>query len=92
MIRFVLIFFFGTICSSAQTLFSVDYKSQSDINVFVVDYKSQADLLVYKVDYKSQAKGNDGLWYFVDYKSQANFAIYFVDYKSIPVPLSFKDY
>ena len=56
MIRFVLIFFFGTICSNAQTLFSVDYKSQSDINVFVVDYKSQADLLVYKVDYKSQAK------------------------------------
>ena len=76
MIRFVLIFFFGTIYSSAQTLFSVDYKSQSDINVFVVDYKSQADLLVYKVDYKSQAKGNEGLWHFVDHKSQADFAIY----------------
>ena len=82
MIRIVFIFLFCTICSNAQTLFSVEYKSQSDVNVFVVEYKSQADLLVYKVDYKSQAKGNEGLWYFVDYKSQADFAIYFVDYKS----------
>ena len=68
MIRFVLIFFFGTICSNAQTLFSVDYKSQSDINVFVVDYKSQADFAIYFVDYKSQA---DLKVFFVDYKSQA---------------------
>ena len=69
MIRIVFIFLFGTVCSNAQ-------------NVFVVDYKSQADLLVYKVDYKSQAKGNEGLWHFVDHKSQADFAIYFIDYKS----------
>ena len=55
MIRFVFIFLFGTICSNSQTLFSVDYKSQSDINVFVVDYKSQADLKVFFVDHKSQA-------------------------------------
>ena len=75
-------FFIGTICSSAQTLFSVEYKSQADVKVFVVDYKSQADLLVYKVDYKSQAKGNEGLWFFDKYKSQADFTIYFVEYKS----------
>ena len=55
MIRFVLIFFFGTICSSAQTLFSVDYKSQADFAIYFVDYKSQADLKVFFVDYKSQA-------------------------------------
>ena len=44
--------------SNAQNIYSVDTKSQADINIFVVDYKSQADLLIYKVDYKSQAKGN----------------------------------
>ena len=55
MIRIVFIFLFGTMSSNAQTLFSVEYKSQSDINVFVVDYKSQADLKVFFVDYKSQA-------------------------------------
>ncbi len=80
--KFILIFFLATLYSNGQAIFSVEYKSQADINVFVVDYKSQADLLVYKVDYKSQAKGNEGLWYFVDYKSQADSSIYFAEYKS----------
>jgi len=80
--KLVLIFFLSAFYSNAQTLFSVDYKSQADFSLYVVDYKSQADLLVYKVDYKSQAKGNEGLWYFVDYKSQADLKIFFVDYKS----------
>ena len=48
-----LYFFVGSVYS--QTIFSVDYKSQSDENVFVVDYKSQADLKVFFVDYKSHA-------------------------------------
>ena len=56
----------------AQKIFTVNYKSQSDIKVFVVDYESQADLKVFKVKYQSHAKGNNGLWYFVNYKSQAD--------------------
>ena len=78
----IICFYFFVGALHSQNMFSVDYKSQADVNIFVVEYKSQADLLVYKVDYKSQAKGNEGLWYFVDYKSQADFNLYFVDYKS----------
>ena len=90
---FILIFFLTTLYTNGQTLYSVEYKSQADVNIFVVDYKSQADLLVYKVDYKSQAKGNEGLWYFVEYKSQADFNIYFVDYKSqADLKIFFVDY
>ena len=91
--KFILIFFLTTLYINGQTLYSVEYKSQADVNIFVVDYKSQADLLVYKVDYKSQAKGNEGLWYFVEYKSQADFNIYFVDYKSqADLKIFFVDY
>ena len=79
---FLVVFLISFFSANSQTLYSVDYKFQADINVFVVDYKSQADLLVYKVEYKSQAKGNEGLWFFVDYKSQADLKIYFVNYKS----------
>ena len=68
-------------CVFSQKIFSVKYKSQSDINVYVVGYESQSDLNVYKVDYSSQAKGNDGLWYFVKYNSQSDKKIYFVDHK-----------
>ena len=67
LILFFTLLFFNKFYS--QKIYSVDYKSQSDIKVFVVDYESQADLKVFKVDYKSQAKGNEGLWYFVDYSS-----------------------
>ena len=91
--QFLVTFLLGVFYSNAQTLFSVDYKSQADVNLFVVDYKSQADLLVYKVEYKSQAKGNKGLWYFVDYKSQADYSVYFVDYKSqADLKIFFVDY
>ena len=93
MIRISIIFLFATIFSNAQTLYSVEYKSQADLNIFVVNYKSQADLLVYKVDYKSQAKGNEGLWHFVEYKSQSDFNVYFVDYKSqADLKIFFVDY
>ena len=61
LILFFTLLFFNKFYS--QKIYSVDYKSQSDIKVFVVDYESQADLKVFKVDYKSQAKGNEGLWY-----------------------------
>tara|TARA_B100001063_G_scaffold247315_1_gene292542 strand:- start:6158 stop:6490 length:333 start_codon:yes stop_codon:yes gene_type:complete len=75
-----LLFFSNSLFS--QKIFSVDYKSQADINVFVTDYRSQADLLVFKLDYLSEVKGNQGLWHFVNYKSQADKKIYFVEYKS----------
>ena len=58
LILFFTLLFFNKFYS--QKIYSVDYKSQSDIKVFVVDYESQADLNVFKVDYKSQAKGNEG--------------------------------
>ena len=80
--KVVLLIFLGIYGLNAQTFFSVDYKSQADVNIYAVDYKSQADLAIYKVDFKSQAKGNEGLWFFVDYKSQAAFKVFFVDYKS----------
>ena len=80
--KVILLFFLGIYGLNAQTFFSVDYKSQADVNIYAVDYKSQADLAIYKVDYKSQAKGNEGLWFFVDYKSQADLKVFFVDYKS----------
>ena len=70
--KFTLFFLLFINFSFAQKIYSVDYKSQSDIKVFVVGYESQADLNVFKVDYQSQAKGNEGLWYFVDYSSQSD--------------------
>ena len=57
--------------ANAQTVYSVDYKSDADVKVFVTDYKSDADLIVYKAGYKSDATGNNGIWYFVNYKSDA---------------------
>lgn len=66
----------------AQTVYSVEYKSDAKVKVFVASYKSDADLVVYKCSYKSDATGNDGLWYFTSYKSDAKFPVYFCDYKS----------
>ena len=51
--------------SHSQKIYSVEYESQSELNVFVVEYESQSDLKVYRVEYASQSKGNSGLWYFV---------------------------
>ena len=68
--------------AGAQTVYSVDYKSDADIKVFVSEYKSDADLVVYKTEYKSDATGNNGIWHFVKYKSDAKKKIYFVQYKS----------
>ena len=56
--KFTLFFLLFINFSFAQKIYSVDYKSQSDIKVFVVGYESQADLNVFKVDYQSQAKGS----------------------------------
>ena len=66
----------------SQKIYSVKYKSQSDIKVFVVKYESQCDLKVFQVEYKSQVKGNEGLWYFVEYESQSDKKIFFVEYES----------
>lgn len=71
------------IAASAQTVCSVQYKSDADVKVYVTNYKSDADLVVYKCKYKSDAQGtNKGLWFFTDYKSDAKKKVYFVDYKS----------
>jgi len=66
----------------SQKIFSVEHKSQSDINVFVVEHESQCDLKVFKVKYESQGKGNEGLWSFVKYPSQSDKKIYFVEHES----------
>ena len=57
---FFVVFLLSFFSANSQTFYSVDYKSQADVNIFVVEHRSQADLLVYKLDYKSQAKGNEG--------------------------------
>jgi hypothetical protein len=68
--------------AGAQTVYSVDYKSDADVKVFVSEYKSDADLVVYKTEYKSDATGNNGIWHFVKYKSDADLIIYFSQWKS----------
>jgi hypothetical protein len=39
----------------AQTVYSVDYKSDAKVKVFVASYKSDADLIIFFADYKSDA-------------------------------------
>ena len=56
----------GTVAASAQTVYSVSYKSDADVKVYVTNNKSDADLVVYKCKYKSDAQGNNGLWFFTD--------------------------
>lgn len=79
---FAAIFMLLSASLSAQTVFSVDYKSDADVKVYVAKYKSDADLVVYKAKYKSDAGDNDGVWFFCDYKSDAKKKIYFCEYKS----------
>jgi hypothetical protein len=66
----------------AQTVYSVQYKSDAQVKVYVAQYKSDADLVVYKAKYKSDAGDNDGVWFFTDYKSDAKKTIFFCEYKS----------
>lgn len=40
--------------ANSQNIYSVKYKSQSDIAIYVAEYESQCDLKVFKVEYKSQ--------------------------------------
>ena len=80
---FVLIFaLLGSMAVKAQTVYSVQYKSDADVKVYVTNNKSDADVVVYKCNYKSDADANKGLWSFVNYKSDAKKKIYFVDWKS----------
>lgn len=39
----------------AQTVYTVNYKSDAKVKVYVTKYKSDADLVVYFADYKSDA-------------------------------------
>lgn len=79
--------------ASAQTVYTVNYKSDADVKVYVASYKSDADLVVYKCKYKSDAEGNKGLWHWVNYKSDAKKTIYFVQYKSdADIVIYFTDY
>ena len=59
--------FLGT-SLKAQTVFSVDYKSDADVKVYVAKYKSDAKKKIFFVDYKSDA---DLVVFFADYKSDA---------------------
>ena len=59
---YVIIIHFFSFNTSAQKVFSVDYRSQADVKVFVVKYENQADLNVFKVDYSNQASENNGNW------------------------------
>ena len=79
----LLFILYPTCTLTAQTFYSVNYKSDAKVKVFVANYKSDADLVVYKCSYKSDASGNDGLWFFTNYKSDAKFPIYFCDYNSL---------
>ena len=54
--------------AGAQTVYSVDYKSDADIKVFVSEYKSDAKKKIYFVKYKSDA---DLIIYFSQWKSDA---------------------
>ncbi len=40
---------------SAQTVYSVKYKSDANVKVYVTDYASDADFKVFFADYKSDA-------------------------------------
>ncbi len=72
-----------SLSSSAQIIYSCDYKSDADLQVFVTEWKSDADLIVYKTKWKSDAGGkNNGIWYFTEWKSDANKKIFFTDWKS----------
>ena len=43
-----LLIFCSQFSLTAQTFYSVNYKSDAKVKVFVANYKSDADLLVYK--------------------------------------------
>jgi hypothetical protein len=51
----VVIFLSAFLNSTAQKVFSCDYKSDANVKKIVANYKSDADLVVYKCDYKSGA-------------------------------------
>ena len=46
------------VAASAQTVYSVNYKSDADVKVYVANNKSDADLVVYKCKYKSELLEN----------------------------------
>lgn len=53
---------------SAQTFYSVNYKSDAKIKVFIAKYKSDAKFPIFFFDYKSDA---DSVIFFADYTSDA---------------------
>lgn len=67
--------------SSAQIVYSTEWKSEADAKIFVTEWKSEADLIVYKTEWKSEANGNKGLWFFSEWKSESK-KIYFTEWKS----------
>ncbi len=90
-VLFFILFSIGK--STAQKVYSCQYKSDAKVKVFVAQYKSDADLVVYKCQYKSDASGNNGLWFFCEYKSDADKTIFLCDYKSdADLIIYFSDY
>jgi len=65
----------------SQSIFTCEYKYQSDITVKVVNYKHEADLLVYRSTVDYNTKGNKGVWYFTDTKYTSDISVQFVKYK-----------
>jgi len=55
-VLYLLLFILYPTCTlTAQTFYSVNYKSDAKVKVFVANYKSDADLVIFFADYKSDA-------------------------------------
>lgn len=52
---FLFFLFLGSNPSSAQTVYSVNYKSDAKFPIFFCDFKSDADLVIFFAGYKSDA-------------------------------------
>ena len=80
-ITLLLTLLFSTTCTG-QTIYEVEYKSQSNIILYKTQYKSQATYKYYITSYKSQANTNKHHWYIVQYKSQAELLVWWTEYSS----------
>lgn len=76
-----LFFFFLTLNSFSQKVYSSNSKYDADVKVYVANSKYDADLWVYKVDSKYSTGNNEGWWFFTDSKYDADKKIWFSDSK-----------
>jgi hypothetical protein len=66
--------------TQAQTIYEVEYKSQSNIVLYKTQYKSQATYKYYIVQYRSKANTSKHHWYIVQYESQAELKVWWTEY------------